>query len=193
MPYVIRKGKQKGIVSTREECKERVHGFPGAQYKKADSQQEAKAMLKMGYNERQRTQEAIKEKKKQTIPSWVLKHIASDASADANPGNVEYQCVQIQSGKKIFESKVYHMGTINCGEFLAIIEAMRYITKNNTHQEVFSDSNTAISRIQNKKIKTNLERNSANKELWKALDEGLERLSSQETLPKVHKRESSQW
>ena len=43
--YAVRKGKVVGVLKTWDECKDSVHGFPGAEYKKFTTLKEAKAYV----------------------------------------------------------------------------------------------------------------------------------------------------
>ncbi|XP_030044630.1 ribonuclease H1 [Microcaecilia unicolor] len=43
--YAVRTGRQTGVFHTWEECKEQVHGFPSARYKKFNSAKEAWAFV----------------------------------------------------------------------------------------------------------------------------------------------------
>ena len=48
---------------------------------------------------------------------------AVDAACSGNPGPMEYQAVDVQTGKRIFHFGPLH-GTNNIGEFLAIVHAL---------------------------------------------------------------------
>ena len=43
--YAVKKGRETGIFSTWEECKQKVHGYPGAQYKSFPTLKEAQDYL----------------------------------------------------------------------------------------------------------------------------------------------------
>lgn len=46
--YAVRKGSEPGVYRTWEDCKKRVHGFPGAEYKSFTTLEEAQHYLKGG-------------------------------------------------------------------------------------------------------------------------------------------------
>ncbi|WP_287117876.1 ribonuclease H [Duncaniella sp.] len=63
----------------------------------------------------------------------------------------EFQGVDLNTGKTLFYSDLGNQ-TINIGEFLAIVEAVKYIIDNDFQPKViFSDSTTAISWFKNKR------------------------------------------
>ncbi len=96
--YVVRKGKETGIFTSRDECKARVNGFAGAQYKSYESQIEAEKAFSGHYGD------AVKMKKgkegerrvKKDFYKQVVEHnsICVDAACSSNPGVLEWQCVE---------------------------------------------------------------------------------------------------
>lgn len=83
--------------------------------------------------------------------------IAVDASCIGNPGPMEYQWIDLQTKKRIIYWWVYPKWTNNLGEFLAIVQALQYIEKHKLKKIIYTDSQTALFRIQSKKIKTTLQ------------------------------------
>lgn len=77
--------------------------------------------------------------------------IAVDAAHSTKNRKTEFRGVDLKTGKTIFYSDLGNQ-TINIGEFLAIVEAVKYIIENDFQPKViFSDSNTAISWFKNKR------------------------------------------
>lgn len=76
--------------------------------------------------------------------------IAVDAAHSIKNRKTEFRGVDLKTGKVIFYSDLGNQ-TINIGEFLAIVEAVKYIIDTGYEPKViFSDSNTAISWFKNK-------------------------------------------
>lgn len=89
-----------------------------------------------------------------------------DASCVGNPGPMEYRCVDIATGKTIFRSKTYPLGTNNLGEFLGLVHALAKLKQENlTHIKLFTDSNTALAWLKKRAIKTTLPHSEATKNL----------------------------
>lgn len=83
---------------------------------------------------------------------------AVDAGCSGNPGPMEYQCVDLQTGAKIFHFGPIK-GTNNIGEFLAIVHALALMEKQGIKDKViYSDSVNAQIWVQKQQCKTKLER-----------------------------------
>lgn len=71
--------------------------------------------------------------------------IAVDAAHSTKNRRTEFRGVDLATGEILFYKDLGNQ-TINIGEFLAIVEAVKYIIENDFHPKViFSDSTTAIS------------------------------------------------
>lgn len=78
------------------------------------------------------------------------KGIAVDAAHSMKLKKTEFRGVDLATGEVIFYKDLGNK-TINIGEFLAIVEACKYIVLNNYEpRRVFSDSQVAISWFKNK-------------------------------------------
>lgn len=81
--------------------------------------------------------------------------IAVDAAHSAKNRKTEYQGVDLRTGKPIFYRDLGNQ-TVNIGEFLAIVEAVKYIIEHDFHPKiVYSDSKTAINWFKNKRTASN--------------------------------------
>lgn len=78
------------------------------------------------------------------------KGIAVDASHSVKNGVTEYRGVDLATGEEIFSRSIGNQ-TVNIGEFLAIVDAVKYIMENGYSPSViYSDSKTAITWFMNK-------------------------------------------
>lgn len=103
---------------------------------------------------------------------------------------MEYRAVDLTTGKEIFHSPLYPRGTNNLGEFLAMYDAIRYIEKHKSYECIYSDSMTAIYRMQSKKIKTTLAHTAETKDLLEKVQEAVTRLKTHPITIPIHKRET---
>ncbi len=79
------------------------------------------------------------------------KGIAVDAAHSTKNRKTEFRGVDLNTGKMLFYVDLGNQ-TVNIGEFLAIVEAVKYIIDNDFKPKViFSDSTTAISWFKNKR------------------------------------------
>ena len=77
--------------------------------------------------------------------------IAVDAAHSTKNRKTEFRGVDLKTGKILFYQDLGNQ-TINIGEFLAIVEAVKYIIDHDYHPKIiFSDSITAISWFKNKR------------------------------------------
>lgn len=90
--------------------------------------------------------------------------IATDAAHSMKNSLTEYQGINLATGERIFYRDLGNQ-TVNIGEFLAVVEAVKFIIENDFQPRViYTDSMTAISWFNNKSTASNKQ----NKELKKA-------------------------
>ena len=94
---------------------------------------------------------------------------AVDAACSGNPGPMEYQAIDLQTGARVFHFGPMH-GTNNIGEFLAIVHALALMEKQGIRDHViYSDSRNAIIWVQKKQCKTKLERTPQTEQLYQII------------------------
>ena len=87
-----------------------------------------------------------------TANAWAV-----DAACSGNPGPMEYQGIDLQTGAQVFHFGPVH-GTNNIGEFLAIVHALALMEKQGIKDKIiYSDSYNAILWVHKKQCKTKLE------------------------------------
>ena len=70
--------------------------------------------------------------------------IATDAANSTKLKRTEFQGVDIRTGERLFYCNIGHQ-TVNIGEFLAVVEAAKYIIENDFRPRViYTDSTTAL-------------------------------------------------
>jgi ribonuclease HI len=194
--YVIWHGKKTGIFDTWAEAQELIKGVEGAQYKSYTSLEEAQKAFKSNYWQAiQSPQKALKTSSKASgLPSTIVSDsIAVDAACAGNPGKLEYQGVETTTKKVLFSMGPYPKGTVNIGEFLALVHGLAFLKKHDSSIPIYSDSKTAISWIKNKQIKTNLERNAKTEDLFVLVDRAIAWLQTNTYKNKILKWETEQW
>lgn len=169
--YVVWNGRETGIFSDWQKCKEQIEGFQGAHYKGFANLEEAKKALSMGYQAYSQLPKTdiVKPVYMSAEEPPVMQAIAVDAACSGNPGKMEYQGVFIETKQVIFKSCVYENGTNNIGEFLAIVHALSYQKKYGFSYPIYSDSVNAQLWIRQKKCKTKLQPNAQNAKLFEVI------------------------
>ena len=83
---------------------------------------------------------------------------AVDAACSGNPGPMEYQAIDLQTGYRVFHFGPVK-GTNNIGEFLAIVHALALMQQQGLYTKtIYSDSYNAILWVNKRQCKTKLAR-----------------------------------
>ena len=122
----------------------------------------------------------------------IMESISVDASCIGNPGPVKYKGVKTNTGMKLFKGSV-GWGTNNVGEFLAIVHALVYAHQKGLKCPIYSDSETAIKWVKDKKCKTTLKKTRATKLIFKLIDGSEKILRSIDFTNPILKWETKRW
>lgn len=200
--YVVWRGRKRGIFSSWAECEKQVSGFVGAQFKAFESRAEAERAFAHEYAE-VAGRPASLGKWKTAAHKPQLPSICVDAACDGSPGILEYQGVMTETGARVFKAGPFRDGTNNVGEFLAIVEALRWLKSKHLGWPVYSDSSNAIGWVAAGKCNTKLKQTPANERLFEMIrraEEDLrhERLAAKASVtagakPTVMKWDTSKW
>ena len=122
-----------------------------------------------------------------TADAWAV-----DAACSGNPGQMEYQAIDLATGTQVFHfGPVY--GTNNIGEFLAIVHALALMEKTGIRKTIYSDSYNAILWVTKKKCKTTLERNEQTAYLYQIIARAELWLRSHAVQVPIVKWETARW
>ena len=160
--YVVWAGHDTGVFDSWEECKLQIANFPGAKYKSFDSQQEAVEAYRGDPSEYIGIFKAMASRSARVvnydaIPEIVKGAIAVDAACSRNPGPVEYQGVDMATGRRLFHVGPLEGGSNNMGEFLAIVHALAMLEKaGRPDVAIYSDSRTAMAWVRNRRAKSTI-------------------------------------
>lgn len=192
--YVVWKGNKPGIYTSWEECKKHIAGFTGAVYKSfedraiAEKAYKSKPHLYIGNKKN-----PFSSKNNTSVGRPIKNSISVDAACSGNPGVLEYQGVKTATKEELFHLGPFPEGTVNLGEFLALVHGLAFLKKHNSKLPIYTDSITAMKWVRVKKINTKLERNSKNEELFKLVDRGIEWLKTNDYTNPIIKWETSVW
>lgn len=193
--YVVWEGMEPGIYDTWATCQVQIKGFTGARYKSFTSKEAAEEAYYgnsrdyIGKNVKPVMSEA--EKQKFGTPNW--DSLAVDAACSGNPGVLEYQGVDTKTGMVFFRKGPFPLGTVNIGEFLALVHGLAYLKQQNRNIPIYSDSRTARAWVRNKRIKTNLPRDHRTEKLFQFVDRALDWLKNNSYTNEVLKWETQAW
>lgn len=89
--------------------------------------------------------------------------IATDAAHSTKNSKTEYQGVNLATGEQIFYRDLGNQ-TVNIGEFLAVVEAVKFIIENDFQPRIiYTDSQTAIAWFNAKSTASNKRNNELKK------------------------------
>lgn len=162
--YVVWKGRETGIFHSWDACEKQVKGFETARFKSYETENEAREAFSAGVPPFNKTAKNIK---RSFNPSHqpIMNSISVDAACSGNPGVMEYQGVETSSGRLLFHQGPFPEGTVNIGEFLAIVHGLGYLKQRNIDIPIYTDSKTALAWLKKKKANTKLQTNEINSDL----------------------------
>jgi ribonuclease HI len=194
--YVVWTGREPGIYANWEDCKSQVEGFEGARYKGFPTRELAEAAWHDDFEKYLKKDLAAQKKivcSNPLIGIPDLDSISVDAACKGNPGVLEYRGVDTKSGAELFHKGPFPEGTVNLGEFLAIVHALAMLKKNDSGWPVYSDSKTAITWVRSGKVKTKLVPNDKNESLFRLVERALTWLNTNSYKNPVLKWETAYW
>ena len=195
--YVVWQGKEVGVFTDWQRCKDSIHGFKGAKYKAFKSLESAQkayedgAELHWGQGGESRI-----ESPKETIllvGEPIYPSISVDAAWNTATLRMEYQGVDTYSCTRIFHQGPFEEGTNNVGEFLAIVHALAHLKKINSPIPIYSDSLNAISWVEAKQHRSKLVPTARNARIFELLDRATKWLRENEFDNQVLKWETKVW
>ncbi len=196
--YVVWEGRDTGIFDNWPECQKAIQGHPGAKYKSFESKSEAEAAFGDSYHKhydyggKKKKVLTSEMRKKYGTPNWET--IAVDAACEGNPGVLEYQGVETKTGKLLFHQGPFPQGTVNIGEFLAIVHGLAYLQKKGLGDvPIYSDSRTAIAWVRRKKANTQLRPSARNQNLMQIMRRAELWLRNNEYANPILKWETKAW
>lgn len=200
--YVVWEGHRPGVYETWAECQQQVNGFPAAKYKSFTSWADAQAAFHESHGQHIGTgtpsastktptpQRSLEELRQMGVD---MNALCVDAACSGNPGDLEYQGVTMD-GKTIFHRGPFAEGTVNIGEFLAIVSALAWLkNRGDSQRRVYSDSRTGMAWVRKKQIKTTLARKAANAVLFERVDKAIQWLQENRFENPITKWETDQW
>lgn len=119
--------------------------------------------------------------------------IAVDGACSGNPGPMEYQGIDLATGRQLFHFGPV-TGTNNIAEFLAIVHALALIEQQGLRRDtIYSDSLNAISWVRQRKCKTKLVRNADTEKLHQLIARAERWLQTHITKVAIEKWDTKQW
>lgn len=188
---MVWRGLKPGVYESWKECERQVKGAEGAVYKAFGSREEADAAFAADWRDfiRKRNKPPVVRDRQGII----LPSLSVDAACSGNPGALEYRGVDTGTGREIFSAGPFPLGTVNIGEFLAIVHALALLKKHGSELPVYSDSKTAIKWVSVKAVKTKLPRTAETGALFEMVDRAVAWLNANDYSTKILKWNTERW
>ena len=194
--YVVWEGKNPGIYQTWDECKKQIEGYPNPVFKSFKDRKLAEKAFKEGSENYIGMDERIlnfTDEQRKLVGNPIANSLSVDAACAGNPGILEYRGVYTSSGREVFRQGPFPEGTVNIGEFLALVHGLAMLKQKSSKIPVYPDSRTAISWVKKKKINTKLQRRPKNEKLFQLVDRALIWLKSNDYPNEILKWETKYW
>jgi ribonuclease HI len=192
--YVVWKGIEPGIYDSWDQCKKQVAGYPEARYKGFVSLEEARIAKKTGpgnYFDKRTITAKTQVSHKAGQP---IKHsICVDAACSGNPGILEYRGIYLPTGEEIFHRGPFPEGTVNIGEFLAIVTGLAWLQQKKLSIPLYSDSRNGLLWVRQKRTNTKLIKSTRNEDLFHVMDKAMEWLHNNTYDNQLLKWETAVW
>ncbi|MCK9302302.1 MAG: ribonuclease H family protein [Bacteroidales bacterium] len=191
--YVVWHGNRTGVFDSWAECKDAIEGFNNAKYKSFETESEAVIAFRNAFSD------YIGKKTKTDFRTLIIDEkpvmpsIAVDAACSGNPGVLEFRGVEVETSALFFYQGHFSDGTNNIGEFLAIAWALALLKKSNCSWPIYSDSETAITWIKNKKVNTKCPHTKENERLFFLVDKALNWLKTNTYTTQILKWNTELW
>lgn len=203
--YVVFKGRNPGVYDDWGDAKEQIDNFEGAVYKGYSSAAEASEAYRKATRKSDgslgeflaRASSRSLPKPGQpdymTNPEVDLDAWAVDASCLGNPGKMEYQGVELMTGRTLFRVGPFDDATNNIGEFLAIVHAMALMTREGKFHNIYSDSVSGMAWVRTRKVKTQLKPTPRNAKVFELMARAVTWLNTHQFPCKVMKWQTEHW
>ena len=118
--------------------------------------------------------------------------LSVDAAYSSKTGIMEYRGVFTDSGNVYFH-ETFSVGTNNVGEFLAVVHALAKMKSEGLEKDIYTDSNTAIAWVRNKRVNSKMNYSSSTKYLWSVISRAENWLKNNEYQNQVLKWKTKDW
>lgn len=203
--YVVFAGRNPGVYDDWSDAREQIEGFDGARYKGYGSAAEAAEAYRKASGKNDcdlgrflagASRRALPKPGQPdyfTNPEVDLDAWAVDASCLGNPGRMEYQGVELMTGRTLFRIGPFDDATNNIGEFLAIVHAMALMAKEGKYHNIYSDSVSGMAWARTRKVKTQLKPTPRNAKVFELMARAVTWLNTHQFPAKVMKWQTEKW
>jgi ribonuclease HI len=192
--YVVWEGHETGVFDNWKACEKAIKAYPSAKYKSFENEAQARKAITENYYKH------VGKKAQPKLPpnpaaggGPIANSIAVDAAYSSASTNMEYQGVYTADQSPLFRIGPLPKGTNNVGEFLAIVHALALCKQKNINLPIYTDSQTAMAWVRNKKAKTTLQEVAENEKLFDYIERAENWLKQNTWTNKILKWDTRNW
>ncbi len=192
--YVVWEGHKTGVFDNWKTCETAIKGYAGAKYKSFENEALAHRAINENYWKYVNKKPASASTSNQNAGGGpIMKSISVDAAYSSASKNMEYQGVYTADKSVWFKRGPLPKGTNNVGEFLAIVHALALCKQQNIDLPIYTDSQTAMAWVNNKKAKTTLAEEPSNERLFEFIERAENWLKENTWKNKILKWDTRNW
>ena len=196
--YVVWEGREPGVYDNWEDAADQVNEFPGAKYKSYPTQAAAIAAFRGDDAANLRSVVKLAQRAPVSVDYSNFPEIdttawAVDASCMGNPGMMEYQGVEIATGRTLFRVGPFAKGTNNIGEYLAIVHALALMKQQGVRHTIYSDSKIAQSWVRGGQARSKLPLTPDTAKLYQLIQRADTWLQTNSFRAPIRKWETDRW
>lgn len=193
--YVVWRGREKGVFDSWADCQAQISGVSGAEFKSFARREDAEKAFAESYAQYRGQDTATPRKTLEELEDLGVNvdSIAVDAACSGNPGDLEYRGVETSTGEELFRQGPFPDGTVNVGEFLAIVHGLALLAQSGRTCPLYSDSQVALGWIAKGSANSNMTRTAANRKLFQLIDRAETWLADHTYPNPVLKWETDRW
>ncbi len=167
--YTVWRGNETGVFESWKDCQKAIDGYGGAIYKSFPTEDQAWTAYDGNYADyigKDKRQSRLSARELAAIGKPIPDSLSVDAACNSKTGLMEYRGVDTRSGAVFFKMGPFEKGSNNIGEFLAIVHALAWCKQHNYTWPIYTDSQTALAWVRNKKARTKVSPSAVNKKLF---------------------------
>ncbi|MHC4398373.1 MAG: ribonuclease H1 domain-containing protein [Planctomycetota bacterium] len=195
--YVVWKGTTPGVYTTWAECESVIKGHSNARYKSFPTLESAEKAFREGpddYWGSNKFVSPLSDTELAAIGQPITSSMCVDAAWNTETKTMEYRGVWYHDRSIAFQRGPFENATNNIGEFLAIVHALALMAKRSIDWPIYSDSQTAISWVRKKRVRSkSMEEGETGEQINDLVAKALRWLNENEYPNDVLKWETKAW
>jgi ribonuclease HI len=195
--YIVWNGSRPGVYSTWSECEGVTKGVKGAKFKSFPTRVAAERAFRDGATAhwgKGKTKTKKSTVRKASVGEPIPGSLCVDAAWNSVTKVMEYRGVWLDDGSVVFAEGPFEAATNNIGEFLAVVQALEYLSDRDSEAAVYTDSKTAMSWVRKRLVRSeSIQLGKTSKEIEHMVEAALKWMKGNPQRSRVLKWETQVW